>query len=89
MSDRRSQESLWRFVRLVGLCALTIAQPLFDVLGHGADFFVARGTPPSEIVLLVALVYLGLPLSLICSPALSALLMVSQVHSCVDALRVS
>ncbi|MCH8073913.1 MAG: hypothetical protein IIA09_18430, partial [Proteobacteria bacterium] len=64
MSDRRPQESLWRFVRLVGLCAVSIAQPLFDVLGAGADFFVAHGSLPGEILLFVAFVYLGLPAGL-------------------------
>lgn len=64
MPDHRPQESLWRFVRLVGLCAVSIAQPLFDVLGAGADFFVAHGSMPGEILLFVAAVYLGLPAGL-------------------------
>jgi len=37
---------------LGGLWALAFAQPLFDLLGRNAQFFVARGSTPGDILLL-------------------------------------
>jgi hypothetical protein len=42
--------------------AFAVAQPLFDMLGRGADFFVAHRTSPLEIVLLAVVLAIVLPL---------------------------
>jgi hypothetical protein len=39
-------------LHLGGLWALALAQPLLDLLGRNAEFFVARGSAPVDIVLL-------------------------------------
>ena len=39
-------------LHLGGLWALAFAQPLFDLLGRNAEFFVARGSTPGDIVAL-------------------------------------
>src|SRR3954464_6869585 len=39
-------------LHLGGLWALAFAQPLLGLLGDQAEFFVARGSTPSDIVLL-------------------------------------
>ena len=39
-------------LHLGGLWALAFAQPLFDLLGRNAQFFVARGSTPGDILLL-------------------------------------
>lgn len=40
-----------RGLELAVLCAFAVAQPLFDLLGHNAEFFAVRGSPSSDIVL--------------------------------------
>jgi hypothetical protein len=57
LSDRRASAAT-RFERtrglhLFALCAFAIAQPLFDLLGRHAEFFVSHGTSALEILLLV------------------------------------
>jgi hypothetical protein len=39
-------------LHLGGLWALAFAQPLFDLLGRNAEFFVARGSTRGDILLL-------------------------------------
>jgi len=48
-------------VHLFVLTCLAIAQPLFDQLSHNAEFFVARGSNPLDILVLVALLCVALP----------------------------
>ncbi len=47
-------------LHLGGLWALAFAQPLFDLLGRNAQFFVARGSTAGDILLL-AFVYALVP----------------------------
>lgn len=42
-------------LHLVALAAFAVAQPLFDVLGRGATFFVARRATPAEVWLFALL----------------------------------
>jgi len=46
---------------LLGLSGLAIAQPLLDVLGRAAEFFIASRTKPLDLVLLVVLLCLIIP----------------------------
>jgi len=46
---------------LFGLSSLAIAQPLFDVLGRAAEFFIASRTKPLDLALLVILFCLIIP----------------------------
>ena len=48
----------------VVLFALAVAQPLLDLLGRNAEFFLARATPPIDIVLLAFLLSIGIPVLL-------------------------
>lgn len=41
----------WRYVELLAVCGLAIAQPLLDLYGHNAEEFVTRNSSTSEIVL--------------------------------------
>ncbi len=54
-----------RALQLFGLCGLAFAQPLFDVLGRGATFFVAHGAGRWTIVGFVAVVLVVPPLVLL------------------------
>ena len=43
------------------LFVLAVAQPLLDLLGRNAEFFLARATPPIDIVLLALFLTFGIP----------------------------
>ena len=47
------------------LCGFAIAQPLLDLMGRTAEFFVVRRSQPTDVVLLVLLVCLLLPALLV------------------------
>jgi hypothetical protein len=46
----------------VVLFAIAVAQPLLDLLGRNAEFFLAQAAPPIDIVLLALLLIVGIPL---------------------------
>jgi hypothetical protein len=46
----------------VVLFAIAVAQPLLDLLGRNAEFFLAQATPTIDIVLLALLLTVGIPL---------------------------
>jgi hypothetical protein len=48
-------------LQLFGLGGFAVAQPLFDILGQHAEFFVAHDARPSDLVLLVLLLSVGVP----------------------------
>ncbi len=52
------------------LCGLAFAQPLYDVLSRGAEFFVARRSQPIDVLFMVATLSLGLPCALLAIMAL-------------------
>ena len=54
-------DSLHLFV----LCGFAIAQPLYDLLGHNATFFVAHRAGPGVILVLVLALSVGLPVFLV------------------------
>ena len=41
-----------------------MVQPVLDLLGNNADFFVARGTQPIDLIALLLVLIFGLPLLL-------------------------
>src|SRR5688572_33114105 len=43
---------LWRGVHLAVLWAFALVQPLLDLLGDNAEFFVARGNGAADVVVL-------------------------------------
>lgn len=43
------------------LYALAVAQPLLDLLGRNAEFFLARSSPPLDIIVLGVVVAIGIP----------------------------
>lgn len=51
-------------VSCVVLFVFAVAQPLLDLLGRNAEFFLARSAPPIDIVLLSLLVTVVLPLAI-------------------------
>ncbi len=59
---------------LLGLSSLAIAQPLLDVLGRAAEFFIASRAKPLDLVLLVILLCLIIPGVLIGLELLSGML---------------
>jgi hypothetical protein len=46
----------------VVLFVLAVAQPLLDILGRNAEFFLARSAPPIDIVLVALLLTVAIPL---------------------------
>lgn len=48
----------------VVLFTFAVAQPLLDLLGRNAEFFLARATPPVDIVLLAVMLTIGIPVAL-------------------------
>jgi hypothetical protein len=60
---------------VLALFALAISQPLLDLLGRNAEFFLARGAPPMDIVLLGLIVAVVIPLVVA-----GAIVLVARVH---------
>lgn len=54
-----------RGAQLLAAWGFALAQPLFDLLGKNAEFFVARGSTPSDIVLFALVVTFAPPLVLL------------------------
>ncbi len=52
-------------LQVAGLSAMAVAQPLLDLLGRNAEFFVARGSEPIDIWLLTLFVILAIPLAVL------------------------
>jgi hypothetical protein len=48
-------------VSIITLFAFAVAQPLFDLLGRNAEFFLARAAPPIDIVLVAVVFALVIP----------------------------
>ena len=62
---KRHELTLERGAALLGLAAIAIAQPIFEVVSNSPEFFPARSTPPATIVAAVLAICLGLPLALL------------------------
>jgi hypothetical protein len=59
----RPRQPLWlNGAHLLALWSFALVQPLFDLLGRNADFFVARGSTSGDIVFFAIVVTLGPPL---------------------------
>ena len=63
----------WRFAHLAVLWAFAVVQPLLDVLGKNAEFFVARGNGAVDIVVFSLALALVPPLLLLGAEALAGL----------------
>jgi hypothetical protein len=50
------------FASIVALFVLAVAQPLLDLLGRNAEFFLAHASPPLDIALVAFLVAIAAPL---------------------------
>jgi hypothetical protein len=61
----RHEVTLERVAALLGLVAIAIAQPVFEVVANSPEFFPARSTPPVTIVAAVLAICVGLPLVLL------------------------
>ena len=56
--DQSFRYLLLGVLHIAGLSALAVAQPLFDLLGRNAEFFVARGSQPVDVwVMTFALIF--------------------------------
>jgi hypothetical protein len=66
-------ELLVAAAQLLGLCALAVAQPLFDLLSDNAEFFVARGSRGLDVVVFTVALALGPPLVLFAAELLAGL----------------
>lgn len=62
---RRHEVTFERGAALLGLAAIAIAQPLFEVVTNSPEFFPARSTPPATAVAAVLTICLGIPLGLL------------------------
>lgn len=56
-----SRSVLLRAGHVSALFALSVAQPLLDLLGRNPAFFVARAAPPADVILLLLVLALGVP----------------------------
>lgn len=63
MTPRRS-ERLPRALHLAALSGLSVAQPLYDLIGRHATFLVAHGAGPATVLAFTAILSLGIPLAL-------------------------
>ncbi len=64
LAGKRST-NIERAAALLGLTALAIAQPIFEVVSNSPEFFPARSTPPATAVGAVIAICLGVPLVLL------------------------
>jgi uncharacterized membrane protein len=62
---KRHEVTFERGAALLGLTAIAIAQPIFEVLSNSPEFFPARSTKPAIIVAAVLAVCFGVPLALL------------------------
>jgi len=62
--DRESRELLVAAAQLLGLCALAVAEPLFDLLSDNAEFFASRGSRGPDVTVFTVALALGPPLVL-------------------------
>jgi hypothetical protein len=62
--DHGSRELLVAGAQLLGLSALAVAEPLFDLLSDNAEFFAARGSRGVDLTLFTVALALGPPLVL-------------------------
>src|SRR5215218_6513226 len=60
----RTRLAILRGTHLAVLWAVAVAQPIFDLVGRNAEFFVARGNRPADIVLLTVGLIVVPPLAL-------------------------
>ncbi|MBI4772743.1 MAG: sulfatase-like hydrolase/transferase [Deltaproteobacteria bacterium] len=58
----RTRTQILDFLHLFTLSAFAVAQPIFDLLGRQAEFFVARRSEPIDIMILAAVLSLAVPL---------------------------
>ncbi len=57
--EEARHELLVAAAQLLGLCALAVAEPLFDLLSDNAEFFVARGSRALDVVVFTVALALG------------------------------
>ena len=68
------------YLHTAALSSFALAQPLYDLLGRYADFFVAHGTSPRVIISLVVVFSILIPLALILVELVSGLLVGEKVR---------
>ena len=61
----REQNSLFEILPIALLFNLAVSQPLYELLSRNAQFFVARGSEPVDIIILVLLLSFLIPASLL------------------------
>ena len=57
--------TLERAAVVIGLAAIAIAQPIFEVVANSPEFFAARGTAPATAVTAVLAISFGIPVALL------------------------
>lgn len=62
---KRHETTFERGAVLLGLTAIAIAQPIFEVVSNSPEFFPARSTPPATAIATVIAIGVGLPLLLL------------------------
>lgn len=70
----RNQPFIIDALLIYGLCAITVAQPIYDALGNGATFFVAHDAGKLEILVFAMIISVGLPTILVIAEAIVGLL---------------
>ena len=65
--------ALWAFLHLAALSTFALAQPLFDLLGKNPEFFAARGSTPSEVIVFALGVVLMPPIAFLLVELLASL----------------
>ena len=48
-------------LRIAALCSFAVAQPLYDVLGEHAQFFISRGSGPIDVAFFILAISVGVP----------------------------
>lgn len=69
--DKPLRRFLFDALHIVALCGFALAQPIYDLLGQNAEFFVAHHLGPLGILAFVAALSLGIPALLVLIEALA------------------
>jgi hypothetical protein len=62
---KRHEVTFERGAAVLGLAAIAIAQPIFEVVSNSPEFFPARSTPPATAIATVLVICFGVPLALL------------------------
>ena len=61
---KRESDSWYDYLHILVLWNFAVAQPLLDLLGRNAEFFLARASPSIDLIILSVLISVVIPIAL-------------------------